>query len=146
MLGALLRIPFQTIVERIHKGLVERGFKDLRPAHYAIFQLNTQAGLRVTELAEMAQITKQSMSELVDYVEACGYVKRVPDRRDGRAKVVRLTERGVALDSAARDILAEVEAEWARRIGSERMGELKRTLVELIDVIEQERERGAATT
>jgi DNA-binding MarR family transcriptional regulator len=137
MLGALLRIPFQVIVGRIHEGLIERGFTDLRPAHFVIFQLVDPEGSRITELAERAQITKQSMGALVDHVEACGYIQRLPDPGDGRAKIVRLTERGWALDFAAREILRQIEVEWAQKLGEDRMAELKQALKDLIALIEE---------
>jgi DNA-binding MarR family transcriptional regulator len=136
MLGALLRIPFQATVTRIYEGLNARGFTDLRPAHYVVFQLMRPEGSRLTELAEQAQVTKQSMGELVKYVEACGYVERVPDPRDRRAKIVRLTRRGRALDTAAHEIMSQTEIAWAQKLGKKRMSELQQTLRDLITLIE----------
>jgi len=136
MLGALLRIPFQAIVARIHAGLQARGYDDLRPAHFVVFQLLPPEGARVTELAEKAQITKQSMGELVHHLDDCGYLERVVDPTDHRAKVVRRTERGVELDKAAREILGQIEAEWTERLGSDRMTSLRQTLRDLIELME----------
>lgn len=133
MLGALLRIPFQAIVIRLHHDLSAAGFGELRPAHYVVFQLIRPEGSRLTELADEAQITKQSMGYLVDYLEERGYVERVADPEDGRAKLVRLTPRGWEVDRAARAIVAQIEAEWAGRLGAERLEELRRTLKDLID-------------
>ena len=138
MLGALLRIPFQVIVARIHEGLMERGFTELRPAHFVIFQLIDPEGSRITELAERAQITKQSMGDLVKYVETCGYIMRLPDPGDRRAKIVHLTERGRALDLAAREILRQTEIEWAEKLGEEKLVELKQILRDLIALIEEQ--------
>lgn len=137
MLGAMLRIAFQATVARIYEGLQARGYTDLRPAHFVVFQHLHPDGSRITELAEQAQITKQSMGALVNYVEACGYVERVPDPRDGRAKIVRLTERGWALDNAAREIMRQTENEWAEKLGGERWAELKQTLKALNALIEE---------
>ena len=137
MLGAMLRIPFQAIVARIDEGLRARGFTDLRPAHFVIFQHIRPEGARITQLAEQAQITKQSTGSLVDHMMACGYVERLPDPEDGRAKIVRLTERGWELDNAAREILNEIEQEWAEQVGDERMAQLKQTLKDLIALIER---------
>ena len=136
MLGALLRIPFQAIVARIGTGLRARGYDDLRPAHFVIFQQISPHGSRVTELADQAQITKQSMGALVDYVESRGYIERIPDPDDHRAKLVRLTPKGQALEQAAREILSQTENEWARQIGPEQMRSLKTALQEIIAVIE----------
>ena len=137
MLGAMLRIPFQAIVARIDEGLRARGFTDLRPAHFVIFQHIRPEGSRITQLAEQAQITKQSTGSLVDHMMACGYVERLPDPDDGRAKIVRLTERGWELDNAAREILSQIEQDWAEQVGDERMAQLKQTLKDLIALIER---------
>jgi DNA-binding MarR family transcriptional regulator len=137
MLGAMLRIPFQAIVQRIDQGLRARGFTDLRPAHFVIFQHIRREGSRVTNLADQAQMTKQSMGDLVNYVEACGYLERVPDPNDRRAKLVRLTEKGQLLNAAARDVLKDTETEWAKEIGSEQMEALKQALQAIITIIEQ---------
>ena len=137
MLGALLRIPFQATVSLIYEGLGKKGFSDLRPAHLMVFQHIHPDGSRVTELAELAQITKQSMGSLVDHIVDCGYAKRYPDPNDGRAKIIRLTERGKELDYSAREILSKIEKEWAAHLGNERMIELKQTLHDLIELIER---------
>lgn len=132
MLGALLRIPFQAIVARIHEGLVVAGYPDLRPAHLVVFQQMRPEGVRLTELAESAQITKQSMGYIVDHLEEQGYVERVPDPADRRAKIIRLTERGKDVERAAREILRGIEAEWGRHLGKERLRQLRETLTDLV--------------
>ena len=136
MLGAMLRIPFQAIVTQIDEGLKLKGFTDLRPAHFVVFQHIHPEGSRLTDLAEQAQITKQSMGSLVNHMEACGYVERLPDPDDGRAKIVCLTEKGWSLNTAAREILGQIELGWAEQLGDERMDQLKQTLKDLIELIE----------
>ena len=138
MLGAMLRIPFQAIVAKIDAGLRARGFTDLRPAHFVVFQHIRPEGSRITELAERAQMTKQSMSELVNYVEVRGYLERKPDPRDRRAKIVQLSRKGEALNNAAREIIQQVEEEWSHQIGWEQMNALKQGLMAIIRVIEGE--------
>lgn len=138
MLGALLRIPFQAIVARIHEGLAVAGYTDLRPAHFVVFQQMRPEGVRLTELAESAQITKQSMGYIVDYLEEQGYVERVPDPADGRARIIRLTERGKSVERTAREIIQDVEAEWSRHLGERRMRQLHQTLSDLVAILEQQ--------
>ena len=65
-------------------------------------------------LAERAAMTKQSMAELVAHLERHGYVERVPDPSDRRAKLVRATERGGEVYEIARQVVAEMEREWTR--------------------------------
>lgn len=136
MIGALLRVPYQATVTRVAAALNAAGFDDLRPAHLAVFQQIERGGLRLTELAERAQITKQSMGYLVDYLEARGYVERATDPSDGRAKLIRLTERGREVERVARASLAQLEADWSARLGAERFAALRQTLRDLIATFE----------
>jgi DNA-binding MarR family transcriptional regulator len=129
--GILLRGPFQEIVRRIAEGLVAAGFDDIRPAHTAVFQHINAEGSRLSELAERAQITKQSMGYLVDYLEEHGYLERRADPSDRRASLIFLTERGWAEVHEALRIIAEIEQEWAQRLGKQRMEQLRELLTEL---------------
>ena len=69
----------------------DRGHPDVRPPHGSVLQYLDQAGTRVSELAARAQVTKQSMAELLLHLERHGYVERVPDPSDRRAKTLHLT-------------------------------------------------------
>ena len=82
-------------------------------------------------LAERAQVTKQSMAELVAHLERHGYVERIPDPGDRRAKLVRATARGNELYALAREFVAETEAEWERQLGKAKMRQLRELLEEL---------------
>ena len=88
-------------------------------------------GTRVSELARRAQITKQSMAELVAHLERHGYVERVPDPSDRRAKLVRATLRGKQVYAIAREFVAEVEQEWTERLGERKLRQLREILQEL---------------
>jgi DNA-binding MarR family transcriptional regulator len=139
LLGALLRIPYQTMmVDAIEPALTAAGFADIRGAHLPALQALTwrPAGLRATELAAEARITKQSMGYLVDALEAGGYVERAPDPSDGRAKVVRLTTKGWAAVRAIRAAVRREEADWAARIGADRVALLRAILRDLAASLE----------
>jgi DNA-binding MarR family transcriptional regulator len=130
-LGVLLREPVRIGNALIAERLVERGHPEIRPPHNNVFQFLDPEGTRVSVLAERAAITKQSMAELVAHLERHGYVERVPDPTDGRAKLVRSTERGREVYAIAGEVAAEMEADWTRRVGRKRMRELRNTLAEL---------------
>ena len=130
-LGALLRDLFRELTEHIHLRLAEQGHPQIRPAHGNVFQFLDDGGTRVSVLAERAQMSKQSMGELVAHLEAHGYVERVPDPSDGRAKLVRPTPRGDAVYPLARGAIAEVEARWAERLGEAKLARLRHLLEEL---------------
>jgi DNA-binding MarR family transcriptional regulator len=130
-IGILLRAPSQEVVRLVSEGLAEAGFDDIRPAHTVVFQHIKAEGSRLSELAERAQLTKQSMGYLVDHLDQRGYLERRPDPTDRRAALICLTERGWDEIRAALAIIAEIEEEWARRLGKRRMAQLRELLAEL---------------
>jgi len=135
LLGALLRMPYQAMMtDVVEPGLVEAGYEDIRATHFPAIQTLSRHphGVWSTELAARARITKQSMGYLVDYLEAGGYVERVPDPSDGRARLVRLTARGWELGGTIRRLVRQTETAWAERIGAGRVEELRHLLRELV--------------
>ena len=130
-LAILLREPFRVASERLHDRFAERGHPDVRPPHGNVFQFLDDTGTRVSVLAQRAQITKQSMAELVAELERHGYVERVPDPSDRRAKLVRATLRGKQVYAIAREFVAEVEQEWTERLGERKLRQLREILQEL---------------
>ncbi len=135
LIGALLRIPREAVQRQVVRGLEAAGFGDVRPAHFTVFQHLPPEGLRLTALAEAALLTKQSMGYLVDDLEALGYVERVPDPVDRRAKLVRLTVRGRQVDDTVRGIIHQMEADWASRLGEENYWQLLHLLRALIALL-----------
>jgi DNA-binding MarR family transcriptional regulator len=130
-LAILLREPYRVGSERLVQRFAERGHEEIRAPHGNVFPFLDDAGTRVSVLAERAQITKQSMAELVTHLERHGYVERLPDPADRRAKLVRSTAKGDELYAIAREFVAELEAEWTERLGERRMRELRAILVDL---------------
>jgi DNA-binding MarR family transcriptional regulator len=130
LLGALLRFAHQAVVRRLVGELSRAGFRDVQAAHFAPLQAlwDHPEGVRATDLAAKAKITKQSMGELIGQLVSRGYVERVPDPRDGRAHLIRMTSKGREVGLLARKTVREVEAGWSRRIGATRIEELRETL------------------
>jgi DNA-binding MarR family transcriptional regulator len=130
-LGALLRAPYRVLARRLYAELTAGGFPEIRPAHSAVFRHITPEGSRLTDLAEQAEMTKQSMAYLVGCLEEHGYVKAYPDPDDGRARRVRLTARGRRLIDALLAASLRLEEEVARRMGRERIESLRENLAAL---------------
>ncbi len=130
LLGSLLRLVAQHNTDQLQRWLATSGFDDLQPAHSAAISPLWDApdGERLTSLARAARITKQSMSALVDHLERTGYVERVPDPDDARAIRVRLTARGRSYGKAVRGFARTIEADWAKRIGADRVEQLRGAL------------------
>ena len=119
LIGGLLTVTVQHISRRVTQRIVERGFTSYRITHQAVFQWCAPEGSRLTTLAAQAGLSKQAMGELVDYLEQEGYVERIPDPTDARAILVRRTERGWAVNRIAREVVEEVQQEWAQVLGEE---------------------------
>lgn len=134
-IGTLLRDPALAINELVSEGLAERGFGDLRPAHGTIAQHIADHGSRVTVLAQLAQVSKPTVVYLVDDLERLGYVERAPDPADGRAKLIRLTARGAQAQEAAREIVAQIEQDWGRLLGSSDYARLRELLQHLHEAL-----------
>lgn len=132
--GLLLFLPYRAMEGRVFEGLAAAGFDDFTPAQARVFQRIAPTGSRVTDLAAQAGITKQSAGFLVDQLERAGYVERVPDPADGRARLVRIAERGERSVAASRRIVAEVEDEWTAHLGRRRMAELRDILTDLREI------------
>lgn len=130
-LAQLLRHPYEALVARLHEELASAGFPDIRPAHGCVFQYTEPEGSRLTDLARRAGLTKPTLVAAVHDLERLGYVERLPDQRDGRAKVVRLTARGAAAAAAGARIIREIEQEWATRLGEQQARQLRRALEQL---------------
>lgn len=134
-LGTLFRDPAFAINEIVGVRLAERGFGDLGIAHLSIGQHIADAGSRVTELALLAQVTKPTVVHLVNEMERLGYVERMPDPADGRAKLVRLTDRGRRVVDAAREIVGQIERDWAQAFGPRDLADLRELLERLHDTL-----------
>ena len=134
-LAQLLRMPFQALVSELHTQLAAKGYPDIPATHTIVFALLDTQGIRLSELAKRAQLTKQLVNYLVSAVEERGYVERVPDPRDGRAKIVRLTERGQQAAQVGSEIIASIERTWAASLGAEDMDELRSLLERLVGVL-----------
>jgi DNA-binding MarR family transcriptional regulator len=134
LLGALLRLAHQSLVRRVLDALADAGYDDVQASHFVPMQAlwDYPAGLRVTELAAKAKITKQSMGELVDQLVRRRYLARVADPEDGRAWRVRITPFGLKASRLARKIVRDVEADWSRRIGAKRIADMRESLTMLL--------------
>ena len=127
-LAVLLRDPFLALTAELTGRLASRGFPEVRPAHGNVFGFLDEGGTRLGVLAERAQVTRQSMAELVIHLERHGYVELAPDPSDRRARVVRPTDGGRAAHAEARAFMAEVESRWAAALGDRGLRDLRRLL------------------
>ena len=113
-------------VQDLFSRMADAGFDDVREGHGCVFGfVDLDQGSRLTDVAERARLTKQAVGEAVAELEQLGYVKRVPDPADGRAKIITFTERGREAALTGRRLFAEIEEEWAERFGEERIADMR---------------------
>lgn len=132
--GLLMFIAYRSLENRVIEAVRSAGFADVTNAQFKIMQRIGPDGTRLTELAEQAQVTKQTAGFLVDQLEKAGWVERVPDPRDKRARLVKISERGQAAIPVATGVVEQVEAEWTEHLGVWRMAQLRRALVQLREI------------
>ena len=88
-------------------------------AHVHITRHLPLEGARVSELAQAAGMTRQSMSTLVQQCEAWGLIMREVDPRDGRAQRIVFTPAGLDWLAAFRVAVAQAEREFNAAVGTE---------------------------
>ncbi len=128
MIGATLNLLAQAINRRVVETLHAQGFTDFRPAFHPVFQWCKPEGSRLSELAEMSGVTKSAMTQLIDVLVSLGYVERAPDPRDGRATLIRRTDRGWAVNRIAARVVEETQREWSMELGLEQFTRLLESL------------------
>jgi DNA-binding MarR family transcriptional regulator len=108
--------------------LQERGYAALRATHTTLLSNIDLAGSSVTEAAERAGITKQAMGRLASELQVAGYLSVTDDPDDGRAKMLRLTREGERLMVESLEVMKELEARFAQRLGKARFAALRSAL------------------
>lgn len=142
-LGVLLFVSYRAMEERAFEALRRAGFGDLTTAQARVFQRIAPGGSRITELARQAQVTKQTAGFLVDQLQRAGYVERVADPTDARARLVRVARRGRRASAVAAVAVAEVETEWAEHLGQRRFNDLRASMTRLRELTDPWREGGS---
>lgn len=127
----LMAIAAREAENRIFAAVQAAGYTDLTLAQSRIVAGVDPEGTRLSVLAERAQIARQTATALVDRLEAAGYVERVPDPSDGRARLVRLAARALACLPAAQAEERRIEQEWRAHLGSDGMSALREALTML---------------
>lgn len=128
--GVLMFVAYREMERRAFVALQEAGF-EITMAQARLAARLTPDGMRLTRLAESARVTKQTAGVLVDQLEQHGYVERVPDPTDARARLIRAAPRGQAMVDVANRATSQVLAEWGAHLGDDEMRHLHATLTRL---------------
>lgn len=136
-LPQLIAVMFEQTLARLMSFLEVNGYDDIRTSHVLNVILHLRGeGMRSSEIAKRAGMTPQAMGELIDYLESRGYVKRIPDPADGRAKLVVYGARGMEAAHMLNSFYADLEAEWIASIGKAPGDLFRQSLLTLTDHVD----------
>jgi DNA-binding MarR family transcriptional regulator len=131
LIGALLRMPWESVQRHMLERLHERGFDDFDAAYLNVFQYPGPQGARPSELAARLRMTKQAVNYLLGELERLGYLERRQDPEDLRSKRIALTTRGTLVVGVIRAAVSEMEAMWVQQLGPKRFAQLRNLLLDL---------------
>ncbi len=126
--GAMLGVVWQWVRDQMYAGVVAAGYDDLNAAHVGLWRYPGLEGLRPSQLADRRGITKQSVNDLLAHLEQQGYLSRVPDPADGRARVIRLSPKGWRLQRAIYAQAGAAQLRIAELLGPRRFAQLHSSL------------------
>jgi DNA-binding MarR family transcriptional regulator len=129
---ALVQLLARSGTERLRAGFAAQGMAGLRPLHALLLIPLIGGGRRASDLAGTLGVSRQAVAQVVTRLERDGYLKRVTDPGDARAKLVCLTPRGRAALRTMRAIALAVEHDWRERLGAEELARFRATLLALL--------------
>ncbi len=132
-LGVLMFVSYRALEQRAYQAAAAVG-GTMTVAQSRLAARIGPHGTRLTDLAAQAQVTKQTAAHLVNELQRAGYIERVTDPEDGRARLIRLTAAAEPLISAADAAVADELAAWCEHLGAARMKQLEDALMMLREV------------
>jgi DNA-binding MarR family transcriptional regulator len=139
-LGLLLFIPYRHLESAVLEALRDQGH-DIPLNQARVFQRIDAGGSRLSQLAQASQLSKQTVGSIVDQLERAGYVRRVPDPDDARARLVVVAERGMEAIALGTPVLEGVIDSWRAHLGEATFADLRRSLEALREITDLDRSK-----
>lgn len=127
----LLMAASRQVIDDLHQDLARAGFANARPIHGFALQAIGRTGASQTGIGARLGVSKQAAGQTIANLVSLGYAVRERDPADGRALIVRRSERGNELLASSARFLVQREAEWEQQFGAEPMREFSRILLSL---------------
>lgn len=131
-LARLFAMAYRDLVDGLHGRLVDRGWRDVRPAFGFVLLAARDQPVTITRVAALMGTTKQAASKLAGAIVDAGYLEPSGSSPDSRERPFRLSRRGVRLLADVEEIYAELEAVWADVIGTSGLSRLRRDLTRAV--------------
>ncbi|GII03324.1 MarR family winged helix-turn-helix transcriptional regulator [Planobispora takensis] len=130
-LGMLVGQLMFSVQQELFETLARQGHPHVRPRHGTVLAYLAPEGVRATELSRRSGQHKQIIGNIVDELVELGYVRREPDPRDRRAKLIVPTEHGIDEIAKAHAILAAIERRHRRALGEDAYAAFKNAFQEV---------------
>ncbi|MEV6492484.1 helix-turn-helix domain-containing protein [Actinoplanes sp. NPDC051633] len=131
-IGALLRMAWEALQAELYVELRAAGFDDLREVHRPLLRYPPIDGMRPTDLAARLRLSKQATNDIIRDLERLGYLRLERDPTDGRARIIRYTERGWDLFHTGSGLSRDIGLRWAKQIGQRNYDQLQASLRAII--------------
>lgn len=133
---ALVNLVTASGAPRLRAAFAAAGLDGIRPAQSVVLVPLMAGGLHASDLAERLRVSRQAVAQAVAGLERHGYVSRVPDPVDARARIIELTPRGRQALRVMRSSAIELEKRWQQVLGERRLAEFRETLLTLLSATE----------
>jgi DNA-binding MarR family transcriptional regulator len=133
----LVQVLAHRAAARMRHDLAEQHLAGVRPLHAPLLAQLLGGARRAADLAAAAGVSRQAIAQVIATLERDGYIERIADPGDSRAKLVCLTARGRSALRLMRTSNQSLEDEWRARIGADRLAALRETLSDLLAPIER---------
>ncbi|OBG31311.1 MarR family winged helix-turn-helix transcriptional regulator [Mycobacterium sp. E3198] len=129
---ALVNLVAASGAPRLRAAFAAAGLDGIRPAQAVALVPLAAGGLHASDLADRLKVSRQAVAQGIASLERNGYVTRVTDPGDARARIIELTPRGRQALRVMRSNAVALEKRWAEVLGPQRLGELRETLQMLL--------------
>ena len=129
---ALVNLVTASGAPHLRAAFAAAGLDGIRPAQSVALVPLAAGGLHASDLADRLRVSRQAVAQAVAALERHGYVSRVPDPVDARARIIELTPRGRQALRVMRSNALDVEKRWRDVLGERRLEELRETLQVLL--------------
>ena len=113
---------------RLMKYHHECGYENLKVSYAQVLSYIGVNGARINDIAEINGVSKQAISQITQEIESLGYLTRIVDPQDKRARKIIFTPKGQSLIRDSVRTIKQVEADWENLIGTENL----KTVVSLL--------------
>jgi DNA-binding MarR family transcriptional regulator len=144
-LALLLAGAGRVVADRLGAAVAAAGVADMRTPYGFVIRALAERPRTLTQVATALDVSKQAAIKVVDEMERRGFLRREPDPVDRRAKLLRLTDKGLAVRAAALAESRRMEAELRDAAGSADAAALRRALLVLLERHEGPGRAGAGT-